>query len=330
VISAYPQVLHREKFQENYIKMKERYWLEVSLTVNGELAEAVAEVLRRYLPDGVVIESTAVTAEPADENGQAIGPLRVCGYIPGDEHLEDTRQKIEEGLWYLGRISPLPEIEYKRIQEVNWMEAWKEHYHPIPIGQRLLILPAWIEPTDPRRIPIRIELGMAFGTGTHPTTQLCLALLEKFYPAAQDKAISNVIDIGCGSGILSIAALKLGAKKALGVDIDPEAVRAATKNARINGITSELELGVGSVAEVNLGRFGLRRAPLVMVNILAPVIVQLLDQGLGELVEPAGRLILSGILAGQSPDVENALEKHGFTSLRKEQMRDWIALAAER
>ena len=89
--------------------MAKKSWLEVSLIVDGERAEAVAEVLGRYLPDGVVIESTAVRAGPADENGEAVGPLRVCGYIPADENLEDTRQKIEEGLWYLGRISPLPE-----------------------------------------------------------------------------------------------------------------------------------------------------------------------------------------------------------------------------
>ena len=161
--------------------MADKYWLEVSLIVDGELAEAVADVLRRYLPDGVVIESTAVTAGPADENGQAVGPLRVCGYIPVDENLDDTRQKIEQGLWYLGRISPLPKPAFKQILEVNWMEAWKEHYHPIPIGRRLLILPAWIEPPGDERIPIRIDLGMAFGTGTHPTTQLCLALVEDYF-----------------------------------------------------------------------------------------------------------------------------------------------------
>ena len=99
--------------------MADKYWQEISLVVDGEMAEAVAEVLRRYLPDGVVIESTAVTAGPADENGQAVGPLRVCGYIPADDQLEDTRHRIEQGLWYLGRISPLPEPEYKLIKEVK-------------------------------------------------------------------------------------------------------------------------------------------------------------------------------------------------------------------
>jgi ribosomal protein L11 methyltransferase len=308
--------------------MAKKSWLEVSLIVDGERAEAVAEVLGRYLPDGVVIESTAVRAGPADENGEAIGPLRVCGYIPVDENLEDTRHKIEEGLWYLGRISPLAEPEFTPIQEINWMEAWKDHYHPIPIGRKLLILPAWIAPRDEKRIPIRIDLGMAFGTGTHPTTQMCLKLIEDFFSFTTKKSGMRVIDIGCGSSILSIAALKLGAEKALGVDIDPEAIRASVENASLNKISDRLELGTGSVAEVRAGRFGIQSAHIVLVNILAPVILQLLEQGLVKLVENQGWLILSGILAEQSLKVESALAMHGFTLVNKLQMGDWVALAA--
>ena len=307
-----------------------KYWQEVSLIVDGELAEAVAEVLRRYIPDGVVIESTAVMAGPADENGQAVGPLRVCGYIPVDGHLEETRQKIEQGLWYLGRISPLPAPEFKQIQEVNWMEAWKDHYHPIPIGKKLIILPAWINPAGDERIPIRIELGMAFGTGTHPTTQLCLALVEDFLTRQEGKSGMKVIDIGCGSGILSIAALKLGAEYALGVDIDAEAIQASRDNAAINDVVNRIELGVGSVQEVSAGNYGIQTAQLVLANILAPVLVQLLNHGLGELVLAGGWLILSGILLEQSPEVESALDEHGYRLVRKSQMGDWVAIAAQR
>jgi len=308
--------------------MTEKHWLEVSLVVDGELAEAVAEVLQRDLPNGVVIESTAVMAGPADENGQAVGPLRVCGYIPADENLVETRKKIEEGLWYLGRISPLPTPEFKLIREVNWMEAWKEHYHPIPIGRQLLILPAWIAAPDAERISIRIELGMAFGTGTHPTTQLCLALAEEYIASQKIAKGIKVIDIGCGSGILSIASLKLGAEKALGVDIDPEAIRASSENASLNSVGQQLELGTGSVIDVRAGKFSIQKAQLVFANILAPVLVQLLKQGLGELVTRDGCLILSGILAEQSPEVERALNEHGFERIKKSQMGDWVALAA--
>jgi ribosomal protein L11 methyltransferase len=310
--------------------MTDKYWLEVSLLVDGELAEAVAEVLRRYLPAGVVIESMAVTAGPADENGHAIGPLRVCGYIPGDGKLDETRQEIEQALWYLGRISPIPAPAFKLIHEVNWMEAWKEHYHPIPIGRQLLILPAWINPPDDERIPIRIELGMAFGTGTHPTTQLCLALTEQYFSSLKSKIEVRVIDIGCGSGILSIAGIKLGAVKALGVDIDPESIRASEENAELNKVKQQLELGIGSVAEVQKGTFSIQKAELVFANILASVLVQLLSQGLGELLMPGGCLILSGILAEQSAEVENALHAQGFHQVDKHQMGDWVALAARR
>jgi ribosomal protein L11 methyltransferase len=239
-----------------------------------------------------------------------------------DENLEGTRQKIEQGLWYLGRITPLPEPIFNRILEVNWMEAWKEHYHPIPIGRKLLILPAWITPPDNGRIPIRIDLGMAFGTGTHPTTQLCLALAEDFFSQQKNAKGIRVIDIGCGSGILSITGLLLGAEHALGVDIDPEAIRASGGNAALNEVSQQLEL--------KAGKFSIQTAQLVYANILAPVLVRLLDQGLGELVMRDGWLILSGILAEQSPDVETALGVHGFNRVRKLQMGDWVALAARR
>jgi ribosomal protein L11 methyltransferase len=277
-----------------------------------------------------VIESTAVMAGSADENGQAVGPLRVCGYIPADEILEETKQKIEQGLWYLGRISTLPEPIYKMIQEVNWMEAWKEHYHPIPIGRRLIILPAWLTPPNDGRIPIRIELGMAFGTGTHPTTQLCLAIAEDFFALLKSREGVRVIDIGCGSGILSIAGLKLGAEKALGVDIDPEAIRASEENAILNKVGHQLELGIGSVTEVLSGKFSFQSGQLVYANILAPVLVDLLKQGLGNLVMADGWLILSGILAEQSPEVEAALDLHGFHQVKKQQMGEWVALTARR
>ncbi|HND49228.1 MAG TPA: 50S ribosomal protein L11 methyltransferase, partial [Anaerolineales bacterium] len=192
-------------------------WLEVSLTVNGELAESVADVLARFAPNGVMTEQGVRFVNDEDE-GTATGPITVRAYLEVNDQLEETRQKLEESLFYLGMITPVPNPTYKQIADQNWMEAWKQHYKPILIGEGLLILPAWLENPDPKRIPIKIDPGMAFGTGTHPTTQLCLELMER-------SVSSNwklVIDVGCGSGILSIAALKLGADKVLGVDIDME------------------------------------------------------------------------------------------------------------
>lgn len=307
--------------------MAEKSWLEISLTVDGELAEPVSEVLARFIPDGVVIESTAVSADLDDSEGHSVGPLRVFGYLVVDERLEEQRRRIEEALWYLGRIRPLPDAQYRTVVQQNWAEAWKEHYHPIAIGRRLMIVPAWLPEPAEGRIAVRIDPGMAFGTGTHPTTQLCLELIEEILlsPGWEPEA-SGVIDLGCGTAILAIAALKLGVRRALGVDIAPEAIQAARENTETNGETGRLELGVGSLAEIQQGNFSLNRAKLVLANILAPVLVRLLHAGLAELVEPGGALVLSGILAEQSPEVETTAAEHGLRLVARRQIGDWVAL----
>jgi hypothetical protein len=160
------------------------------LVVDGELAEAVAEVLARYVSGGVVLESTAVQADEdrqteAEGGDRPVGPLRVSGYLPVDDQLEANRQRLEESLWYLGRIRPLPALEFRTVQEADWAEAWKERFQPIPIGKRLLVAPTWAEVAPAGREILRIDPGMAFGTGTHPTTQLCLELLDEILAAGQ-------------------------------------------------------------------------------------------------------------------------------------------------
>lgn len=311
--------------------MVEASWVEVSLIVDGELAEATAEVLARFAPDGVVIESTAVSAEADNSEGRAVGPLRVFGYLPADERLEETRQRLQEALWYLGRIRPLPEAQFRPVQHTNWAEAWKEHYRPIPIGRRLMIVPAWLEIETQDRLPIRIDPGMAFGTGTHPTTQLCLELVEEILqPGYVREQEIDVIDVGCGTAILSIAALKLGAQRALGVDIDAEAIQAARENAQANGVAERLELGQGSLAEIRAGEFFLRQAPLVLANILAPVLRRLLDEGLEAILAPDGYLILSGILEEQAGEVLAAAQRHHLRLAEKRQSGDWVALCLQK
>ncbi len=300
--------------------MAEARWLEVSLTVNGELAEAVAEVLDRYASNGVVYESGVIYNDAEDE-GTPNGPVRVYAYLPVDEYLEDKRQRLGEALWYLGRIQPLPEPAYRTIEDEDWMAAWKTHYHPIPIGRRLLVLPAWLEPTDLSRVAVRIDPSMAFGTGTHPSTQLCLEVIEGYAQPGQ-----TVLDVGCGSGILSIAALKLGAQTALAVDIDSASVRSTRENAVLNGVDKGLEVGLGSVSEVRQGQFSLRQAGLVLANILAPVIIRLFDAGLADLAAPGGLLALAGILAEQGPSVRAAAEAKGLQFVEQKQMGDWIVL----
>ena len=319
-------------------------WLEVSLTVNGELAEAVADVLARFAYSGVMMEQGVKYVDDEDA-GTPTGPITVRAYLEVDDQLEDTRQKLEESLYYLGRIQPLPAASYKQIEDQNWMEAWKQHYHPILIGKRLVIVPAWMESPEPSRVAIKIDPGMAFGTGTHPTTQLCLELMERAILDIRDSKnesgnianasqISNieirVIDVGCGSGILSIAAIKLGAKSALGVDIDPGSIVNARENANTNGVGNELILDVGSVQEILDGKFAFSKAPLVVANILAPVIIRLFDAGLADLIEDDGVIVLSGILQEQTQSVIEAGQAKSLRMSERRQMGDWVALMMSR
>jgi ribosomal protein L11 methyltransferase len=321
-------------------------WLEVSMTVNGELAEAVADVLARFAPNGVTTEQGVGFTDDEDE-GTPAGPISVRAYLPLDENIDETRQKIEESLFYLGMIQPLPAPIFTPLPDQNWMEAWKTRYQPIPVGRQLIIVPAWLESPDASRVSIKIDPGMAFGTGTHPTTQLCLELIEAQFPPGMSQTNKEgsivpgghpytVIDIGCGSGILSVAALKLGAGFALGVDIDEAAVKASRENADANGIPADrFATGLGSVAEILAGKFQgpsregdrtIRIAQLVLANILAPVILRLFGMGLAELVSPGGALILSGILAEQAPEVITCAEEHGLKLMDKRQAGDWVAL----
>lgn len=299
-------------------------WLEISLSVDGELAEAVAEVLDRYAANGVVLE-TDVKYNDAEDRGTPYGPVKVYGYLSMDDQLEEKRAKLEQALFYLNAIRPLPQPVYREIADQNWMASWKEHYRPIPIGRKLIILPAWIEQSDFSRMAVKIDPSMAFGTGTHPSTQLCLEMVEEYTPAGQP-----VIDVGCGSGILSIAALKLGASHALAVDIDEESVKATLEAAAANGVADGVEAGLGSVGEIKKGNFSLTQAPLVLANILAPVLIRLFEAGMADLIQPGGLIALAGILEEQGQNVRKCGEEHGLTFVEQKQSGDWVALVMKK
>jgi len=202
------------------------------------------------------------------------------------------------------------------------MAVWKQHYQPLKIGKKWLVLPAWInsDPSETRTI-VRIDPAMAFGTGTHPTTQLCLLAIEDHLAPHQ-----AVIDLGCGSGILAIGALKAGASFALALDTDPLAVQAAQRNAQLNNVQANLQVAQGSLVEILAGNFALKQAPLVLANILAPVLVSLFKQGLAQLLQPGGRLVLSGILENQADEVLIAGREAGLELIQSYQAEDWLAL----
>jgi len=302
----------------------EHFWLEVSMVVDGELAESVADVIGRFTPQGVVMEQD-VKYNDAEDVGTPYGPVKVYGYLPQDGTTEQKRIQLEESLWHLSQILPIPPIEYRNVPDQDWMQAWKQHYRPIPVGEKLLILPTWLASEYPDRVAIKIDPSMAFGTGTHPTTQICLALLEKYIQPGKP-----VIDVGCGSGILSIGAIKLGATSALAVDIDSASIRATNENATANGVVDEIFAALGSVTEIRQGQFLYRQAPLVLANILAPVIVRLFNDDLAQLVTPGGVIILSGILQEQATEVEVEAGAHGLRLLERYVIGDWVGLAMRR
>lgn len=300
--------------------MDKAAWIEVALTVTPEQAEAVAEVLGRFTREGVVIEQLA--DQNTRQERTILNPeVRVYGYFFNDGTVSARKQQVEEALWYLGRIQPLPPAQYREIHDQDWMEAWKKHYEPVAIGKRLVILPAWVEKEFPGRLPIRINPGMAFGTGAHPTTQLCLEFLENLV-----KPGMTVFDIGCGSGILSAGAAILGAGHVIAVDIDPASVRSTAENCGLNHVTDKVEIARGSAELIRSRKFGVFQAPLVVTNILASVILVLLEENLADLVEAGGHLVLSGILTHQAHEIIQATNEHGLKLWKVKQLEDWNAI----
>ncbi|MBC7227523.1 MAG: 50S ribosomal protein L11 methyltransferase [Thermoflexales bacterium] len=287
-------------------------WLEISVETTGEGAEAVAEVLSRFAPRGVALE--------AGPEGFGTGLVAVRAYIPADDEMPQTRRRVEEALWHLSQILPLPPPSFRLVAETDWAEAWKQHLTVLHVGRRLVIRPSWL-PYIPAEGEVVVELdpGMAFGTGTHPTTQMCLLALEDWVrPGAR------VLDLGTGSGILAIAAAKLGAKRVLALDTDPQAVAVARENVYRNGVADRVRVARGSLARA-IGKFD-----LVVVNILARVLVEMAGQGLARRLAPEGRLVAAGLLAAQEEEVREAFQRNGLAVVGRRQVEDWVALEAAR
>jgi ribosomal protein L11 methyltransferase len=295
-------------------------WLEVSTTVNGELAEAIAELFSRFAPGGVTIEGLRIEDDAFGES--AVEMVIVRAYLPVDNQLELGKRRIEEGLWHLSQIHPLPRPSFRLIEEEDWSQAWKSHYRPIPIGKRLMILPAWSPSPSGDRLHVILNPGMAFGTGTHPTTRLCLIALEDYLHSGE-----RVIDLGCGSGILSIAAARLGAVYVQAWDNDIKAVDAARENVRLNHLTRCITVEAGSLSELLKKCEQIdHKADLLIANITAPVLEDMIMTGLARAVKDGGIVILSGILAPQVESLSATCELNGFTYLKTLMEEDWRAL----
>jgi ribosomal protein L11 methyltransferase len=296
-------------------------WLEILLRVPREQGDAIADILQSFGHQGVSITHEGIPPDRFDDDEIPPPPfVAVRVYIPDDHRAPDAKAQIEGELAPLG-VTPI----YTLMDDQDWADAWKKHYHPTRIGRHIVIRPLWEEATDlqPEDIVVALDPGMAFGTGTHPTTQLCLAALED----AVQPAVS-VLDLGCGSGILAIAAAKLGAGKILAVDIDPIAIEATIQNAEQNGTSDKIVAQEGDLQTVLTSA---RRFDILVANILARTIIEMCSTyPLGDVVRPGGIGIFSGIMTLQVADVEAALQNVGLTLVRVRQEGDWVALETVR
>lgn len=288
--------------------------------IDGEAAEAVSELFNRYGHGGAVVESYAPDLDR----------FTVRTVVPADD--DYLLREVEVMLALMSKALPggLPEPRLQRVGESDWADAWKEHFHVIRIGRQFVIKPSWREYDPiPGDMVIEIDPGLAFGSGLHPTTRLCMEILEDLQPQGQ-----GLFDIGTGSGVLAIAALKLGARPVRAVDVDDVAVRIARENFERNGYPlpgpASAESSVCVEAEVgSAGDSGGRQWDLVVANILAHVLAELMPSMVAALA-PDGRLILSGIIAEQEAVVTAALETHGLSLAERRTDEDWVALVAER
>jgi len=283
-------------------------WLEFSQQVPAEFVEPVSYLFHRY-GHGTAIEETP---------GSTLITLRT--YLPAGSRWRQAR--IEVGVRLIGKVRPFPELQTREIEEGEWEEAWKSHFTLLRVGKRVIVKPTWIEyKPSAGEVVVELDPGMAFGTGHHPTTCMCLEALED-----EVEQGDRVLDLGCGSGILGIAALRLGAASVVALDVDPVAVRVARENFHASGYAREVRLARGSLPHrlVKAGSFD-----LALANINAHIVKQVAPH-LAAALRPGKAVVASGILAGQADDVGRALEAQRLAIVRSLQQDDWAMLVARR
>jgi ribosomal protein L11 methyltransferase len=303
-------------------------WLELSVAADIEAVEAVAEILARSAPAGTSVEPAF---ELTDEGlGARVDPSRpaiVRAYLPAGDAASARRLAAEaaEALGHLQAfgLRPIGELTTRLVYEADWAEAWKAHFPVLRVGRRLVIRPTWRRHRrSPDDVVLALDPGMAFGTGLHPTTRLCLAGVESL----ADRGLldgARVLDVGCGSGILAIAAVKLGAPHALGLDTDPIAVDATSANAARNRLGRRIDARQGNLPTGD-GPFD-----VVLANLIASVLV---DFGplLRDELRPGGVLLASGIFIDREAEVRESFSKVGLEVAARSEEGEWVALEAVR
>ncbi len=302
----------------------EREWVELAVAVNVEAVEPVSELFARYgYNEGVVIDEPYVQDRDGDNLGPDLArPFVVRTYVAAPDFDARTLEDLRQAVWHLGQLSAVGELTTKILKEEDWANAWKEHFPVHRIGRRVVVRPPWLAyaPTADD-VVVELDPGMAFGTGLHPSTKLSMLGLEEVATPGM-----AVLDVGTGSGILAIAAVKLGAHHVDAVDVEPVAVRVARDNAARNGVAEQISVRLGSVGA---GAPFPGAYDVVLANIIARVLIELAD-GLTAATKPGGALLLAGIIDNREAAVEAAFRHRDFTTCSRRQEDDWVSLTMRR
>lgn len=301
-------------------------WLEISVTADVEAVEAVSEILGRVASGGTSVEPAfELVDEGLGARVDLTRPAIVRAYLPARSAADAERAvaAVAEALGHLQAfgLRPIGEVSTRIIHETDWAEAWKKHFPVLRIGRRVVIRPTWRRHrANPDDVVLALDPGMAFGTGLHPTTRLCLAALEGI---ADDGRLDGavVLDVGCGSGILAIAAARFGAAMVLGVDTDPIAIEATVANARRNAVARRIRARHGTLPS-GAGPFD-----VVLANLISSLLVTVAAPLRAEL-RPGGTLLASGIFVDREAEVRAAFEAAGLGVTRRSGEGDWVALEA--
>lgn len=300
-------------------------WTEITVKIPTEYTDTAAAIANMTVPYGIYIEDYSDLEEKAEEiahinliDEELINKDRDEALI----HIYVSEcDNAAEALAFLKERLTAEKIPFScgtlGVNDKDWSENWKKYFHATEIGDKLAIVPSWEEyDNKENRKILHIDPGAAFGTGTHATTSLCLSMLENYVAEG-----SKMLDIGCGSGILSIASVLLGAEKAVGVDIDAQSVKTAKENAELNGVGGKTEYIVGDLANKVSGKYN-----VVCANIVADVVIRLLGD-VRAFMEENAVLLVSGIIDARENDVLAAAEKHGFKVKEKQYKDNWCAFA---
>src|SRR2546421_7887538 len=298
-------------------------WLELTVRTHPEAVESVSELMSRYTPGGVAIEEPIELIDEGQEYRVLYGePVQVHAYLPLDGKEEEARRRVAEGLWHLASLGAhfVGDLQTRVVNEEDWANAWKDYFHVTHIGQRLVIRPSWREYT-PQQDEVTLELdpGMAFGTGLHPTTRMCLEQVEQ-----RTRPGMRVLDVGTGSGILALAAAKLGAASVHCIDNSSVAVESAIANASTNHLSDHITIVLGVLDEEEAVRMA-GQFDLVLANIIARVIGSIAPQ-LAQVLAPGALLIASGIIEERRHEAAQPLLAAGLTLVDQVMIDDWVTL----